>query len=148
MIYTDIWQKVLSEKEKVLYEFSVSGNYSKTYLIIWGVISVPLLFIFGLGLITFIVALIYYGFYLKKSNAYAFTNKRILVHKGLLSTNTISVDYNKITDVTISEKFFDKILTKTGSLFINTAGTTFQEIVLTHIDKPYQVKKKLDEIRK
>ncbi len=32
-------------------------------------------------------------------------------------------------------------------LFVNTAGTTGQKVVLQHIDPPCEAKKKLDELR-
>ena len=148
MNYQHIWDKTLVEGEKVEYEFSVSSRFRKVYLIVWSIISLILLPAAGIGILTFLIALLYFAFYLQRANAYAFTKKRVLVHKGWLSTNAISVDFNQITDVTVVERFFDRLLTKTGSLAINTAGTTKHEIALKNIARPYEVKKKLDEIRK
>lgn len=148
MNYQKVWDKTLSENEKVEYEFSVSDRYRKIFLIIWGAISLMLLFVMGIGLVVFLIALFYLGYYLRVANAYAFTNKRVLIHRGWLSTNAISVDYDKITDVTVVENFFDRLITKTGSLIINTAGTYKHEVILKNIASPYEVKKRLDEIRK
>lgn len=153
--YSKIWEKTLGEGEKVEYEFSIGGRYRVFMILFWLVLSLPLLlvlsflefFIFGLGIITFFTALFYYGFYVKKANAYAFTNKRMLIHKGWLSTSLISIDYQKITDTFVSEPFFDKLFTHTGSLTVNTAGTSGPEVVLKHIETPYEVKKKLDQIK-
>jgi uncharacterized membrane protein YdbT with pleckstrin-like domain len=138
MKYEKIWQKVLAPGEKVLYEFTVSERYRKLG-IITSIITTPLIIGF--------LGLIFYLWYVKKANAYAFTNKRILIHKGVFSTHLISVDYDKITDVIVKEPFFDRLIMKTGSLIINTAGTTLHEVVLSNIDQPYEIKKKLDEIR-
>jgi hypothetical protein len=52
-----------------------------------------------------------------------------------------------MTDITVREPFLDRLITKTGHLIINTAGTGFQEVILIHIERPYEIKKKLDEIR-
>lgn len=147
MKYEKIWQKTLASDEKVEYEFSVGDRYIKFGLIVWGIISIPFLFVVGLGVFFFLIALFYYGFYLKASNAYAFTNKRVLIHRGWLSTHTISVDYPKITDIHIRESFWGRILTHTGNIAVITAGTTADQIVLQNIDAPYEVKKKLDSLK-
>ncbi len=148
MNYEKIWRKTLSEGEKIEYEFSVGSRYRKFGLIVWAIISLPALLLYGLGLLVFLLALFYYSFYLKVANAYAFTNKRVIIHTGWLSTGIISIDYDKITDISVKEPFFDRIITKTGYLTINTASTTLHEVLLQHITSPYEVKKKLDELRK
>jgi uncharacterized membrane protein YdbT with pleckstrin-like domain len=142
-----IWDKVLGKDEKVEYSFSIGQSYIKFNLIAWGIISIPLLFLFGFGIVIFLIALFYYGFYVKVANAYAFTNKRILIHKGWLSTHTISVDYPKITDIHIREPFIARVFTKTGVIAINTAGSNSLEILLTAVEKPYEIKKILDNLR-
>ena len=75
------------------------------------------------------------------------TNKRILIHKGWLSTQAISVDYNKITDIIVVEPFFSRIFYKSGHLAINTAGTGLHEIVLRNIPTPYETKKIISGIK-
>ena len=147
MKYEKILEKTLGSDEKVEVEFSIGDRYRKLGLIIWGIISLPLLFAMGAGIFVFLIALFYYGYYLKVANAYAFTNKRVLIHRGWLSTHTISVDYSKITDVHITEPFFDKLITHTGNIAINTAGTTTDQIILKRINAPYEVKKKLDTLK-
>lgn len=147
MKYEKIWNKTLSADEKVEVEFSIGDRYRNFKLIIWGIISFPFLFIFGMGIIIFLIALFYFGYYLKVANAYAFTNKRVLIHRGWLSTHTISVDYSKITDVHVSESFLDRIITHTGNIIINTAGTNFAEIILRNVKSPYEIKKQLDNLK-
>jgi len=147
MKYEKIWNKILSADEKVEIEFSVGDRYRKFWLLVWGIIGLPFLFASPLAIFIFLVALFYYGFYLKVANAYAFTNKRVLIHRGWLSTNTISVDYSKITDVHIQEPFFERLITHTGNIAINTAGTTFHEVILRHIKSPYEIKKQLDTLK-
>lgn len=147
MKYEKIWGKVLGSEEEVEFEFSVSDQYRKVNLIIWGIISFPFLFVGGLGVIMFLIALFIFGFYLKVANAYAFTNKRILIHRGWLSTNITSIDYPKITDINAIEPFISRIIYKSGHLKINTAGTNLHEVVLRHVDRPYEIKKKLDYLK-
>jgi len=50
-------------------------------------------------------------------------------------------------DVRVLEGFLDRLFYKTGTLVINTAGTSTHEVILKHIETPYEVKKKLDGIR-
>ena len=147
MRYDKIWGKILGSDEKVEVEFSIGDTYRKFGLIVWGIISLPLIFAFGLGIITFLIALFYYNYYLKVANAYAFTNKRVLVHRGWLSTHTISVDYAKITDIHITEPFLDRIITHTGNIAIITAGSTLDQAVLRHVQSPYEIKKQLDILK-
>lgn len=140
MSNVDVWNKVLSEGEKIEYEFSVGDQFIKFNLIFWLIVS---LLLWPLALFV----IFYYGFYLKKANIYAFTNKRVLIHRGWLSTSLVSIDYNKITDIAVTENFFAKLLTKTGNLIINTASTDTAKVILLNIAVPYEVKKKLDRIR-
>ena len=147
MKYAQIWLKVLSADEKVEYEFSVGNKYREFFLIIYGFFCFLWCFAsLSTGILFFLAAWFYYGFYLKVSNAYAFTNKRVLIHKDWLSTRAVSIDYIKITDINVEEPFFDRILTNTGYLTLNTAGTPLSEGVFKHIESPYEVKKHLDLI--
>jgi uncharacterized membrane protein YdbT with pleckstrin-like domain len=147
MQYEKIWKKVLGTDEAVAFEFSVGKRYRMVLLIIWGFLSILFLPLGGVGILMFLIALFYYGFYMRVANAYAFTNKRVLIHRGWLSTRTTSIDYTKITDIHVEEPFFDRIITHTGNLKINTAGTTLAEVVLNHVEHPYEIKKELDRLK-
>ncbi len=163
MNYQDIWQKVLAVDETVEYEFSVGklfrqfNIFIKTFLAIivavlmyyfWSILKLPFPEIFFTIFFLYLIFLLfYYGFYLKIANAYALTNKRVLIHRGWLSTDLVCVDYNKITDLTVVVPFFESLITGTGDLHIDTAGTPIQEIVLKHIAAPYEIRKKLEEIK-
>jgi len=151
MKYEKIWKKVLNLDEKVEYEFSISEKYRKFLMNFLFIISLFLLFGGNWGAIIFILAILniwfYFGWYIKIANAYAFTNKRILIYRGWIATDIVSVDYSKITDIAAEEPFFEKIITKSGTLSINTAGSPQPEIVLRHIDSPYETKKKLDSLK-
>jgi uncharacterized membrane protein YdbT with pleckstrin-like domain len=141
-----VWDKILSPNEEVKYEFSIGKQYIKTYLIIWAIISLP--FVFAVvGVFMFALAFLYLKIYLPKANIYGFTNKRVLIHRGFFSTDLVSVDYNKITDVTVRVSFLDKTFTKSGQICINTAGGMGKEIILQHVANPYEIKKKLDGLR-
>jgi len=145
-----VWQKVLSNEEVIKEEFSIGNRYVKIWGIFWAIIYLqPTLIslLFGTLIPFFLIPLFYYFFYLKKANVYAFTNKRVLIHKGWLSTSLVSVDYSKITDVFVSEGIFQKLLTKSGTITINTAGSGGEEVILNNVANPYKLKKLLDELK-
>lgn len=88
----------------------------------------------------------YYLFYLKISNEYIFTNQRIVVKRGWLGTKTISIHYNRITDISITQSLIDRFL-GIGALSISTAGQEGYHIILSHIAKPHQLKKELFDLK-
>lgn len=137
-----IWHKILSKDEEVKEEFSISNKYINIWGTFWTIVCFFILFFIGAAIPAF-----YYFFYLRKANVYAFTNKRVLIHTGWLSTNLTSVDYNKITNIFISQGLFQKLLTNTGNIAIDTAGTGGEEIILRNVNDPYKLKKLLDELR-
>jgi len=146
MKYEKIWQKVLSDGEKVEYEFSYGDRYLKIGLIAGIVLSVILMFGF-IGFILLPIEIFLWAFYFRVANSYAFTNKRVLIHKGWLSTHTTSIDFHKITDVSVVEPFLDRIIYHTGSILIDTAGMSGDDIILKHIEHPYEVQKKLNLLK-
>lgn len=150
MKYQKIWNKTLSEDEEVRYEFSVGDRYRVLGTIAWSLIGLLLMSgeNTGFGFFIILVALFYFGFYLKEANAYAFTNKRILIHQGWLSTKLNSIEYHKVTDIYIKEPFISRIITRTGIFVISTAGTGHKEVTLKHVDSPYEIKKRFDQITK
>ena len=149
MSHANIWNKVLSSNEEVKYEFSIGKGY-KIVLTIIGLFF-ALMFLVGgavkTGMVVALVTLFFSIFYLKAANAYAFTNKRVVIHRGWLSTNMISIDYDKITDVKVSEPIISRLIMRTGSLVVNTAGSIGDEVILKNISTPYETKKKLDVLR-
>jgi len=152
MEYEKIWKKVLSSDEQIKYEFSIGKKY-RTFCEILGCLAgVIILFTPGyyVGILIIIASILYFNYFLKISNAYAFTNKRVVLYRGWIASELISIDYNKITDVVVEQKILGS-LTNSGNLIINTAGGGFsdskQDQKIWSIENPYEVKKKMDEIR-
>ena len=87
-----------------------------------------------------------YWFYLKKSKHYAFTNKRVILVDSFIGGNVISIDYNQITDIEITQSAIDQG-GRWGTITINTAGTHAPEVNLSFIENPQAIKQSLDEIR-
>ena len=145
MKYQNIWSKILNDHEEVQYEFSVSKRFRKIQLIMWLIISVFFIF-FPLITIIIVAVSISNFYYIEIANAYAFTSTRLLIHKGWLSTTTRSINYDKITEVTVSEPFLNRKIYHTGDLIIHTANMN-DSIVFRNISDPYETKKKLDLLR-
>lgn len=147
MKYEKIWNKVLGENEKVEFEFTIGDGYIVLGIIVWAIISLfSLLIGKAVAFWVFAIALFYYGYYKKAANAYAFTGKRILIHRGWLSTRLVSIDYSKITDIHVFEPFLDRILTHTGNIAVESAGKA-SLFVLQNVSNPYEIKKKLDSLK-
>lgn len=144
MTETNFWQKVLSPDEIIEKEFGLGKKFIKYSLIFWLTIGAFLL-LGGVGIIVIPIVLFYYLFYVKEAYRYAFTNKRVLAKRGWLSTNLISIEYEKITDILVKQSFLNKSL-DVGVLAINTAGTGVHELVMKNIGEPYRVKQELCEI--
>lgn len=88
----------------------------------------------------------YHLYYLRISNEYIFTNQRILIKKGWISTKTVSIHYNRITDISVTQNILDRIL-KIGTMAISTAGSEGYEVTLRHVSKPYLLKKSLFSLK-
>jgi uncharacterized membrane protein YdbT with pleckstrin-like domain len=147
MTTKDIWAKVLSPDEKIKYEFSLGKRLISLQRNGWILLGILFLPLYGFGVV-FIITGFLWGWYLRRANNYALTDKRILVLRGWLSTHLTSVDYDKITDIRVKQPFSERVIFNTGSLIINTAGTASPEIILGNIENPYEVKKKIDSIKK
>lgn len=161
-----IWKKILGPEEKIEIEFTLGKRYLDAIQYGWFFFSLfcfllssfflknPYFIFQFLSKILFIATFFsllnsfFLPWYLRRSNNVAFTTRKILIVRGWLSTKLISIDFDQITDIKVEQNFFEKIAFDTGNLIINTAGTPFPEVTIYHIEDPYKIKVKLDEIRK
>ena len=79
------------------------------------------------------------------SKRYFITNERIIRIEGTLKKRFNSCVYNRITEMKVSQSFFEKY-NNTGTLIINTGDNKSSRIILEKISNPSEVKKKIDEI--
>lgn len=156
----NVWANILEEGEEIKWEFSVGKKYRLLQSL---KIVIPGILIIFAGLVSILFALYFiilvvigisltaFGWfdywYLKKANNFAFTNKRILCKRGWLGTRLIAVEYKKVTHVVVVQSFWDKFLTNTGYFKIDTAGISGTEIIFSHIEDPYFVRGKMEELR-
>lgn len=117
---------------------SIDSNRLNTLMLI-SIISAYILIVIP-------ASLFYNLYYLRISNEFIFTNKRILIKKGWISTKMISISYSRITDISITQSLVDRLL-NIGSLSISTAGSEGYKVSLVHIQRPHRKKKILHELK-
>jgi len=155
-----VWSNILEEGEEIKWEFSVGKKYrllqglkiaTPGILLIFGGLVGMLFAFFFIVLVGLGVSLTAFGWfdywYLRKANNFAFTNKRILCKRGWLGTRLTTAEYKKVTHVEVEQPFWDKFITNTGYLRIDTAGLSGTEIVFSHIEDPYFVRGKMEELK-
>ena len=143
MLYPKTWNKVLGAGETVEHEFSLSPRFIYVNIFFWFFVGLATVWIYGAGFILFALALFYFGFYLRWANHFAITNKRVIIHRGWLSTHMTSADFPQITDIAVEQSLTERLLYGSGKILINTAGSAAYEIILTNIGNPYEVKRQL-----
>jgi uncharacterized membrane protein YdbT with pleckstrin-like domain len=152
MKYKKIWAKILNSEEEIKYEFSVSKNFSTAMMVLGCLAGIIILFTPGyfVGILVIIASVFYFKYFIFWTNSFAFTNKRVLIYRGWIATDLISIDYNKITDIIVDQPVIGK-LTNSGHLLVNTASSsaieTRQKQKIENIDNPYETKKRLEKFK-
>ena len=79
-------------------------------------LSIPLLFLMGLGLVLWVVAYLRY-----KTTELAFTNKRVIAKFGFISRQTIELNVHKVESVQVMQGMLGRLFNY-GTLVISGAG--------------------------
>jgi uncharacterized membrane protein YdbT with pleckstrin-like domain len=138
-----LWEKVLAPDEKLLAEYTISSKLRKFTAITFGILGILTIFIF-VGII-FLAIAAYWWFLSESKYSYGITNKRILLHEGIISSKLVSVKFEKITDVSVSQSITDKMF-GVGSIKYNTAGGGSHEIIMQYIENPFEAKRNIEKI--
>ncbi len=87
-------------------------------------------------------------FHLKHSKTYLLTNRRILIKDGVFNINLTTAPYDKITHITVRDKFINRISYGIGDLVVHTAasGSLPVEIVLEKVSQPIKLKNLIEEL--
>ena len=102
----------LIKDEKIIY----TGHVSWWSMVPLFLLSIPLLFLMGLGLILWVVA------YIRcKSTELAFTNKRVIAKFGFISRQTIELNVHKVESVQVRQGMLGRLFNY-GTLVISGAG--------------------------
>ena len=135
-------QSVISKDEKVEYEGKIS-LWSLLSLILPGLVFIllglELLPLFGLGLIFLIAAFIRY-----KTTELAITNKKIIAKFGFISRNTIELLLPKIESIQVNQSILGRLFNY-GSIIASGAGNP--QAPVPGIASPIEFRKKFMEIQ-
>lgn len=93
----------------------------------------------AIGLILGVFVLIQ-GLYKKITLRYIITEKRVVIKRGLIGQSTVSAEYAKVTDVVVKQGVVGRLLLRTGTIILNTAGTDMSEVVLRWVQDPFKSK--------
>ena len=102
----------LIKDEKVIY----TGNISLWSLAPLIVLGLATIWIYGLGLIFWVMAFIRY-----KTTELAFTNKRVIAKFGFISRQTIELNISKVESIQVNQSILGRIF-NFGTLVISGAG--------------------------
>ena len=120
---------ILIKDEKVVYIAHIS-LWSLTPLLAIGLFLLPL---FGLGLVSWLIAFIRY-----KATELAITNKRVIAKRGFIRRQTVELNINKVESIQVSQTVWGRIFNY-GSLVISGAGAPQAPIL--SISKPLQFRR-------
>lgn len=85
--------------------------------------------------------------YLRLSNNYYLTDKRLIIREGLFSIEIKTIEYDKITDMETSQTFLERLISMSGDLFVSTAGANELDANLYNIDSPTELKASINTLR-
>lgn len=132
------YQKYLAEGEELVAVFGIGEKY------FWinAVVFFPLAFLL-IGMPGLLKVL-----HLKHSKTYLLTNRRILIKDGVFNINLTTAPYDKITHITVRDKFINRVSYGIGDLVVHTAasGSLPVEIVLEKVSQPVKLKNLIEEL--
>lgn len=132
------YQMYLSEEEELIAVFGIGQKYFWINTAIYFPLSFLLIGMPGLLKV----------FHLKHSKTYLLTNRRILIKDGVFNINLTTAPYDKITHITVRDKFINRISYGIGDLVVHTAasGSLPVEIVLEKVSQPIKLKNLIEEL--
>lgn len=132
------YQKYLAPEEELVTVFGIGKRYFWTNTVIF----FPLSFLL-IGLPGLLKTL-----HLRHSKTYLLTNRRILIKDGVFNINLTTAPYDKITHITVRDKFVNRVSYGIGDLVVHTAasGSLPVEIVLEKVASPITLKNLIEDL--
>jgi len=145
----EYWSRFLLAKEEVIHDFGVSRWYITIFFLLPSILLMAVAIFSFLNeylivcLLLAFIALVFFvpAIYLAYFVHYVVTSQRVISREGIFHKKFIAVDLPSITDVTISEAFLERLITKSGIIGLNTAGSHHIELSLRHISRPFNRRK-------
>jgi len=130
------FQHYLSGDEKIIAVFGIGDRYFWSNAFSLGILS------FLIIPIPFLLKLIHQ----KHANTYILTDRRVIIKRGLFSTEVTTAPYEHITHIVVRQSFLHKFSFKMGDIIIHTAGPTPVEVHLLKVQQPMQIKNLIEEL--
>lgn len=99
-----------------------------------------------LGLLVALLVAFLKVWVLNMANKYLLTTRRVIVKRGFLAVRIASALYDKITHIEVDQGFMDRMFLNHGTIIINTAGTSKDELILRFVEAPIQFKNLLERL--
>lgn len=80
------------------------------------------------------------------AHRYLLTTRRVIIKHGFFAVKLTSALFDKVTHIEVDQSFFDRIIMKHGTIIINTAGGSKDELRLINIDEPIAFKNLLERL--
>ncbi len=156
------YKQFLAEDEELV----VATGYGTTYLrsqvvykIMWpgALVFIPVVgyaywygYNMGYGLLVALVLTIIFAIMMvirmHHANRYLLTTRRVIVKKGIFAVKLTSALYDKITHLEMDQTFLDKLLLHHGTIFVHTAGSNKDELILNYVEYPLEFKNVLERL--
>lgn len=81
-----------------------------------------------------------------KSHKYLLTTRRVIIREGFFKIKLASVLYDKITHITVNQGFLERIILGYGTVVVDTAGSSGDELTLEYVNAPIKFKNKLENL--
>lgn len=99
-----------------------------------------------IGLVLSVILAILKTLHTFHSHRYLLTTRRVIIKKGLFSVKLTAALYDKITHLEVMQSFIDRLFLHHGTIIVNTAGMHKDEIILSFVDYPMELKNLLERL--
>lgn len=152
----------LSEDEELILVTGLSKAYIRSKFIIYfvfpgiifgllgfglgWVLKLDILWSVIIGLILVLIVALLKTLHIYHANRYLFTTRRVIIKQGLFSVKLTAALFDKITHIEVDQSFIDRLLLHHGHIIVNTAGLSRNEIILSYVDYPIELKNLLERL--
>ncbi len=98
------------------------------------------------GFVGMIVLALIKTIHVYHAHRYLLTTRRVIIKEGVFAVNVTSALYDKITHIEVHQSFWDKILMHYGTIKVNTAGMSTDQLILQFVDYPIELKNLLERL--
>lgn len=156
------YAKYLSEEEQLKLITGYSPLYLRERFIIYLLLPGLVLIAVGLGwayfgkvnlwvggivgLIPAVLLAVVLTYLVNLSHRFLLTTRRVILKEGFFNIRIASALYDKITHISVTQGFMDRTLLHHGTVVVDTAGSTGDELTLEYVEEPLEFKNVLENL--